>query len=381
METFSVLHICNDFLWTRVHRNLYAELDRIGVRQHIFTPLRKASNKSNNRIDFTVAGSSVRFSGMLKSYHRLFFKAKIRKLLNDLEAMDLVAGCDIVHATTLFSDGALAYALFKKYGTPYIVSIRNTDINAFLTYKPYLIFLAWEILQHADKLVFISQSNYDNFFEHALVRMSRRDFRHKALVINNGVDRAWLDNIVPMRRRPPKDILFIGHFDKNKNALHLIAAFLQLSLLRDGLRLHLVGGGGALGAKVQDLAARHPGRIVLHGVMTSTAQLMQICRECDVFAMVSHHETFGLVYIEALTQGLPILYTRKQGIDGTFSEKVGIAADPGSVADIAYGLARLIDNHDRFELHQLPFERFDWEAIAARYASIYRAILAGRRPQ
>lgn len=49
--------------------------------------------------------------------------------------------------------------------------------------------------------------------------------------------------------------------------------------------------------------------------------------ESDIFVMVSHSETFGLVYIEALSQGLPILYTRGQGIDGTLKEKIGEAAD------------------------------------------------------
>ena len=64
----------------------------------------------------------------------------------------------------------------------------------------------------------------------------------------------------------------------------------------------------------------------------------------DVFAMVSHHETFGLVYIEALSQGLPVLFTQGQGIDGTFSELVGVAARPSSVAGIRRGLEQIIDN-------------------------------------
>ena len=79
MSQLRVLHITNDFLWTKVHRNLYTQIDRLGVRQHIFTPLRPHSNRDNNQIDFTVPGSTVLFSGVLSSYHRIFFKQKIRK--------------------------------------------------------------------------------------------------------------------------------------------------------------------------------------------------------------------------------------------------------------------------------------------------------------
>lgn len=378
MERLSVLHICNDFLWTKVHRNLYAQLDRLAVRQEVFTPLRKRSNKDNNQIAFAVPGSQVSYSGVLKDYHRVFFKAKIRKLYGDLEALDLAAGCDLVHATTLFSDGALAYQLFRKYRKPYIVSIRNTDINAFLKYKPNLIFLARNILQHAGKLVFISESNYDHFFRHPLVRMLGRDYKAKALVVNNGVDPAWLDDMAPPRSRPAQEILFIGRFDANKNVLRLIDAFLALSRRRPGLKLHLVGGAGNDEARVQDLVARNASRIVYHGALASAHELMAICRRCDVFAMVSHHETFGLVYIEALSQGLPILFSRGQGIDGTFREKVGFAVDPSSVADIGRGLERLLDHAAECELRQLSFDRFRWQAIAARYLSIYTAIIHPR---
>jgi glycosyltransferase involved in cell wall biosynthesis len=378
MDQLSVLHICNDFLWTKVHRNLYAHLDQLGVRQEIFTPLRQASNKENNRIAFAVPGSRVSYSGMLKGYHRVFFKAKIRKLLGDLEAQDIVDGCDIVHATTLFSDGALAWQLSRKYNKPYIVSIRNTDINAFLKYKPQLIFLAREILQHAEQLVFISQSNYDNFFQNGLVRLLGHDYKRKALVVNNGIDRAWLDNIRPPSKRAAREILFIGRFDANKNVLRLIDAFLALSKRRAGLTLRLVGGSGKYEGKVSDIVARNADRIVDHGAVASVHELMAICRRSDVFAMASHYETFGLVYIEALSQGLPILFSRRQGIDGTFSENVGVAVDSRSVADIGRGLETLLDHAAGFELHKLSFDRFSWESIAARYLAIYQAVLHER---
>ena len=244
MAPLRILHLSNDFLWTKVHRNLYAQLDQLGVRQEIFTPLRRHSNPDNNRIDFAVPGSAVRFSGVLSGYHRVLFRQKIRKLFRDLDAFDIVGDCDLIHATTLFSDGALAYEAFKKYGKPYIVSVRNTDINMFLKFKPHLIFLVRKILDNAQRLVFISQSNFDNFFNHPLAAMFADAYRSKAVVINNGIDRLWLDNRSTRKRASANEILFIGRFDRNKNAVRLIRAFLELRAARPHLRLSLVGSHG-----------------------------------------------------------------------------------------------------------------------------------------
>jgi glycosyltransferase involved in cell wall biosynthesis len=376
MSQLRVLHISNDFLWTKVHRNLYTQLDRLGVRQDIYTPLRKHSNRNNNQIDFTVPGSAVLFSGVLSDYHRIFFRQKIRKLYRDLDAFGVAGNCDLVHATTLFSDGALAYELFRKFGKPYIVSVRNTDINMFLKYKPHLIFLARKILDNASRLVFISQSNFDNFFHHPLITMFALRYWKKALVINNGIEQLWLQNRHSASRGRASRILFIGRFDRNKNAVRLIQAFLRLQAARPELTLRLVGSAGPHERKVRQLAARHAHCITFHGPIAPGPELIGICRDSDLFAMASHHETFGLVYVEALSQGLPVLFTRGQGIDGTFSENVGVAVDPGSVADIQRGLAEMIDNYAAFETSKVSFERFDWENIATRYLEMYQAILS-----
>jgi glycosyltransferase involved in cell wall biosynthesis len=103
---------------------------------------------------------------------------------------------------------------------------------------------------------------------------------------------------------------------------------------------------------------------------------MEICRSSDVFAMASHHETFGLVYVEALSQGLPVLFSKGQGIDGTFAENIGLPVDPSSVEDIRRGLEQMIDRYPTFDLSQVRFERFGWESIAARYLEMYQAILS-----
>ena len=53
-----------------------------------------------------------------------------------------------------------------------------------------------------------------------------------------------------------------------------------------------------------------------YGEITDKKTLKNLYRENDMFVMPSKNETFGLVYIEALLQGLPILYAKNEGIEG-----------------------------------------------------------------
>jgi len=63
---------------------------------------------------------------------------------------------DIQYATTLFSDGALAYKIYNNFKIPYIVALRSTDINLFLKVRPDLYVLDKNILLNAQKNIFIS---------------------------------------------------------------------------------------------------------------------------------------------------------------------------------------------------------------------------------
>ena len=70
-------------------------------------------------------------------------------------------------------------------------------------------------------------------------------------------------------------------------------------------------------------------------------------RHHALFAMPSIYETFGLVYIEALSQNLPIIYGKGQGVDQLFSEKespVGIGVNAKSIEEIEQAIYTILNN-------------------------------------
>ncbi len=77
-------------------------------------------------------------------------------------------------------------------------------------------------------------------------------------------------------------------------------------------------------------------------------ELAERYRNSDIFIMPSKPQTFGLVYVEALTQGLPIIYGKGQGFDGYFDEGVvGYHAEAFDISDIANAIESVIANYTK----------------------------------
>ena len=92
--------------------------------------------------------------------------------------------------------------------------------------------------------------------------------------------------------------------------------------------------------------------------------------------MPSFTETFGLVYAEALSQGLPLIYTKGEGFDKVFPEKhIGVSVNPNNPKDIANAINYIIDNYNNIQKKcAIASKKFSWETIAEVYLQHYSAI-------
>lgn len=168
------------------------------------------------------------------------------------------------------------------------------------------------------------------------------------------------------------NIIYVGRFDRNKNVLRLMEAVLSLVGDFADIRLHLVGGAGEQEAQVKGMAAQHPTHFVMHGPIYDKDRLRELYNRCALFVMVSHSETFGLVYVEAMSQNLPVVYTKGQAIDGLFDGSVGEGVVSTSTASIADGIRRILTHpEDYAPAGTVDFARFDWNTIAAKYMEMY----------
>ncbi len=368
------LHICNGFNGSKVHENLYKVLSENGLDQTIYYFVRNEYyDLKCNFKEFELIGSEP-----LKIYHKILFKSKIEYLFKDISSKASLGDFDCVHATTLFSDGALALKIYKKYKIPYIVAIRGADVNAYIKLRIDLHTLAREILKNASKIIFISKSLEKNFYSLPLIKPLANELRLKSKVIFNGIDSFWLQNIIPKKEIEPIRILYIGNLSTNKNVIRLIKAVLHLKIKYPKIMLDIIGKNGKQESKIIQYSKKYKDTINYHGSIYNNKELQKHYSTAHIFAMASIGETFGLVYIEALSQGLPIIYSKNQGIDGSFSETIGEAVNPASLTSIIHGLQKIILNYSSYNLNFIDFSKFNWSLIAYEYLQIYSEIARKR---
>lgn len=367
------LHICNDFLGSQVHRNLYTGLDKLGVEQIIFVPYRKTQNINKNKIEFEQPESKVYFSEPLKRRHKVFFRSKIKFLIKSLDEQILIKNLDVIYATTLFSDGSIALHLHKTFGTPYIVAVRSTDVDVFMKFRPDLKTLAKEILINSQKIIFISDSLKEKFEKKIDIDFFR-EISSKINVIYNGVSSFWLSNIDITRKRIDRNInlVYVGSFIRRKNVLRVIKAVLELSS-KYPIKFNIIGGKGVDLPRIKKYSKQFPENIQYLGSITDSHHLLQELRNNHIFIMPSFRETFGLVYIEALSQGLPLIYAHNEGVDGML-EGIGIAVNPYSVASIKNGIENCIFGYKNFRIEEINFTQFNWSNIAKCYFDMFESI-------
>ena len=364
-----VLHLSNDFTNRIVHSNLYRELDAKGVKQTVFVPLRKGASEDNR---FDAANTEFVFAHILKRIHRSFFFHKIERTVKEIEKTVDLNSVSCIHATNLFSDGMTALELHRKYGIPYLVAVRNSDLNEFLRYLPHLWWVHRAVIEGAAKVVFITPNLRQRLLKHPTLFGMREEAERKSVVISNGLNAFWINNIQSENTASPHHLLYAGNFTRNKNLPRLIRALESLRGEFPDLHLDVAGAGGNGEKQALALMQHHADWITYHGKITDLDAMKSLYRANRIFAMPSKSETFGLVYVEALSQGLSVLWSQGEAIDGMFPETIGESVNPLNVNDIAAKLRKMMAQPESYKaLPSDTFEAFRWPAIAQQYAILY----------
>ena len=152
----------------------------------------------------------------------------------------------------------------------------------------------------------------------------------------------------------------------------MIHALQKLRTEIPDLHLDVAGDGGNDQDRVLALMHRNADWITYHGKITDLEEMKTLYRANHIFAMPSKSETFGLVYLEAMTQGLSVLWTQGEAIDGMFPETIGESVNPLNESDITAKLRNLLSNPDYYKtLPPSTFDTFRWNAIAKQYVDLY----------
>jgi len=279
---------------------------------------------------------------------------------------------DVIHSHTLFSGGYLAYQLNKKYNIPYIVSIRNTDLNTFFKYMIHLRSTGVNILLNAARVVFLSPVYRERLINNYVPENLKEEILNKSVVIPNGIDDFWLNNKYYRETSPEGKkikLIFVGSITQNKG-IDVSVKACEL-LIEEGYDIELTMIG-----KVERKAYKKmikSSKFIRQIDYSPKEVIIEHMRKADIFIMPSKHETFGLVYAEAMSQGLPVIYTEGEGFDGQFPEgEVGYHVRSNDPNDAVLKIKCILNNYEMISKKCTEkIDLYDWSRIAQNYQIIY----------
>jgi glycosyltransferase involved in cell wall biosynthesis len=203
--------------------------------------------------------------------------------------------------------------------------------------------------------------------------------RNKVVVIPNGVDlKLFSGSNDRIQLEGDPAVLYVGYFSRLKGVDILIRAIAKLSSELPNIKLHLVGRGGdhylALLAKKEGIE-KH---VVFHG-WAKHSTLSSYYKSADICVFPSRHEGFGLVILEAMASGIPVIASDipsfreiiSDGIDGRLFK----TEDTDALSKAVIALYQ--EPHLRKEFSRNAFKkakRYSWENVADKYISLYKCL-------
>ncbi|MGK8705344.1 glycosyltransferase [Metapseudomonas otitidis] len=112
----------------------------------------------------------------------------------------------------------------------------------------------------------------------------------------------------------------------------------------------------------------------------SRSQAPELFRDCDIYVMPSRHETFGVVYAEAIASGKPIIATRCGGPEYIVNDGNGVLVDVGDVSALSHAMECMAENlngYDAYAIREDFEQRFSRIAVVRQLSALYEEVLKG----
>ena len=209
-----------------------------------------------------------------------------------------------------------------------------------------------------------------------------RYFPGEYKIVPNGVEPGRYQRAVPIARYRDgvPNILFVGRMEPRKGLIHLLRAFRKLQ--RDGVRarLLLVGTGHGEREARRYVLTRQLENVEFLGRVPE-GQKAQLFKTADIYVSpATGRESFGIVLLEAMSAGAPIICSDIHGYRGVVRrDRDGLLVEPGNADALAASMRRLIDDPQlRAQLSRAGEERarlFTWERVGQAVEEYYGFVI------
>jgi glycosyltransferase involved in cell wall biosynthesis len=295
-----------------------------------------------------------------------------RYILSDIQKRGLKVSAVQAHKYTI--EGLIALQVSEALNVPLLITVQGNTDTRILNVKRGLRATYQRIADRASALLFFAPWAKETF------EKTLKIDPHKCHVLPVIIP---LDTLMPSPVISQPRLVTMFRLDdyNNKGLITLFNALCRLRKTLPNVHLDVYGGGSAKTVyTLRQLIVRMnlQDHVTLCGPVPHD-EVGPTLNQYAAFVMPSKRESYGLVYMESLFSGVPILYSKERGIDGYLpAQDIGYACDPHDERDVLKGIEHLLEQQSmvkiriaRIQEHGdfMPFRR---DAIL----SAYRRILA-----
>ncbi|HGN1047542.1 TPA: glycosyltransferase [Pseudomonas aeruginosa] len=280
---------------------------------------------------------------------------------------------DIIHAHSLLYAGHLASKISEKSGIPFVVT-EHSSAYARGLYNKSQIALAQTVAPKAGARIAVS-TEFTKLLS-KLFTCENNDWEY----IPNIVNQDFFDRSLDQKNEDEDSFVFlnVAMLDRNKDQATLLKAFSKAYANNDKLRLR-IGGDGPCREELESLSEELgiSDSVTFLGKL-SRSQVIDEIQASDAFVLSSIYETFGVVVVEAMALGKPVISTSCGGPESIVSKETGILV-PTTYADkLGHAMISLFHNRHKYDQQSIRnycYSRFSEESVVSSLKGVYQSLV------
>jgi glycosyltransferase involved in cell wall biosynthesis len=243
--------------------------------------------------------------------------------------------------------------------------------SRFLTYYDYFTFM---LLRHFFTRIVCNSSDLKQ-------KLVQAGFfkREKVEEIPNGIDTGRFKNAEKMELEGDPNLLYVGRLELIKGIDILVGSMKRITKQLPRAVLHIVGDGSMMNQLKNFVGSNGLEKtVVFHGHVSE--ELPSFYKSADICIVPSRFETFGIVILEAMSAGKPVIASRRGGIPEIIENfENGILIEPNE-DDLLKSIVSLWNDKNLLNKMCLKnsekVKNYEWGKIADRYLKMYESVLA-----
>jgi glycogen(starch) synthase len=244
--------------------------------------------------------------------------------------------------------------------------------------------IEWWVAYEASRVVVTSHSMKRETCDHFHLPWDKVDIIPNAIDVtkyNASVDRG------AVRARygvgwGEKLVLCVGRLVPQKGIEHFIRAVPTIAQRYPEAKFIIVGEGWSRDYLESVAQSTGHGWKILFTGFISDAEVIALMTSADVLVIPSIYEPFGIVALEGMATGVPVVASQVGGLAEVIEhDRTGIFVHPRNPESIAWGVARVLSNSDHARwltqnAREILHKTYSWEAVAMKTVEVYKKAVA-----